>query len=255
MPTKKPSLVKNSPPKASHLGGLWHHAYFIESSPEIALPALLKKLEAELNQPTRGHPDIFLHRSTVFSIEDSRQVKAESSGRPIVGKSKFIILAAEFFAPEAQHALLKTLEDASPNTHYFLITPQTEKLLPTLRSRLEKIELKSEKSDFKGSPKSDFGGQSVAGGFLALSLPERLAFVGKLIERHKDDEDSGLLKKEASELLNSLEIILHKNLHNTSRDARDVCARGLEEIIRARDYLSDRGAMTKMILENLALTL
>ena len=228
-----------------------HHAYLIEGDPEIALPALLEKLEAELGRPTRGHPDIFLHRATVFSIEESRQVKIENSGRPIMGGPKIIMLAAEFFAPEAQHALLKTMEDASPNTHYFLITPQIEKLLPTLRSRLEKMGLGLGKSDLKGNPRSDFKGST----FLALSLPERLNFVGKLIERHKNDEDSGLLKKETLEILNNLEIILHENLHNTSRDARDVCACGLEEVIRARDYLSDRGAMTKMILENLALTL
>lgn len=62
----------------------------------------------------------------------------------------FIIQAADRMMPNAQHALLKLLEEPSDNVYFILETYNTESLFPTIRSRsqaLTILPLTSEQSD------------------------------------------------------------------------------------------------------------
>lgn len=62
---------------------------------------------------------------------------------PKLGHGKvFIIDEAELLAHgqnEAQNALLKTLEEPPANTHIILVTTQEDRLLPTIRSRCQRV--------------------------------------------------------------------------------------------------------------------
>ncbi len=60
----------------------------------------------------------------------------EPSGRTI------IIDYAERMAPAAQNAFLKLLEEPSEGTHFILLTHQPELLLPTITSRVQKVDLR-----------------------------------------------------------------------------------------------------------------
>ncbi len=51
----------------------------------------------------------------------------------------FIIDEAELLAQEGQNALLKTLEEPSPDTYVVLITSKEHHLLPTIRSRCHRV--------------------------------------------------------------------------------------------------------------------
>ncbi|MEY3272997.1 MAG: D-inositol 3-phosphate glycosyltransferase, partial [Pseudomonadota bacterium] len=51
----------------------------------------------------------------------------------------FIIDEAELLDPYGQNALLKTLEEPPPGTYMFLVTTQEERLLPTIRSRCQRV--------------------------------------------------------------------------------------------------------------------
>jgi len=51
----------------------------------------------------------------------------------------FIIDEAELLAAEGQNAMLKTLEEPPKATHLFLITSSEDKLLPTIRSRCQRV--------------------------------------------------------------------------------------------------------------------
>jgi len=51
----------------------------------------------------------------------------------------FIIDEAELLDPYGQNALLKTLEEPPPGTYIFLVTTQEERLLPTIRSRCQRV--------------------------------------------------------------------------------------------------------------------
>jgi DNA polymerase III subunit delta' len=52
-----------------------------------------------------------------------------------------VIAPAEKMTPQAQNALLKTLEEPAPRTVLVLVTARPSALLPTLRSRCQRIEL------------------------------------------------------------------------------------------------------------------
>jgi len=51
----------------------------------------------------------------------------------------FIIDEAELLDPYGQNALLKTLEEPPPGSYMFLVTTQEERLLPTIRSRCQRV--------------------------------------------------------------------------------------------------------------------
>ena len=51
----------------------------------------------------------------------------------------FIIDEAELLAGEAQNSMLKTLEEPPPDTYFFLITSQPDRLLITIRSRCQHV--------------------------------------------------------------------------------------------------------------------
>lgn len=76
-----------------------------------------------------------------ISIDQIRVlVLARSAFAPHEGRAKvFIIRRAEELSVSAANALLKTLEEPSPRTHFILLTSQPEALLPTILSRTQRI--------------------------------------------------------------------------------------------------------------------
>jgi DNA polymerase-3 subunit delta' len=70
------------------------------------------------------------------------QVIPEAYRSPFEGRRKvFVIEEAERMNPEAQNALLKTLEEPQPDTVFILISDRPEELLDTVRSRCRTIHL------------------------------------------------------------------------------------------------------------------
>lgn len=74
---------------------------------------------------------------------DGKYHDARAFLTPKFGHGKvFIIDEAELLAHgqmEAQNALLKTLEEPPANTHVILVTTQEDRLLPTIRSRCQRV--------------------------------------------------------------------------------------------------------------------
>jgi len=90
------------------------------------------------------HPDIHLVEETPVKIEVARQISAEAYLSPLSAKRKvYIIDNAHTFTKEAANAILKTLEEPSSDTHFFLITDRYEQILPTIRSRCINIRFSS----------------------------------------------------------------------------------------------------------------
>lgn len=53
----------------------------------------------------------------------------------------FVIDEAELLEAEAQNALLKTLEEPPPRTYVLLLTTRLDRLLPTIRSRCQQVQI------------------------------------------------------------------------------------------------------------------
>ncbi len=96
-----------------------------------------------------AHPDVVLverglyrgrisaNEATGISIEQVRRIVLERVGyRPHEGRALvFIVRAAEELTVSAANALLKTLEEPGPSTHFILLTSRPNRLLDTIRSR------------------------------------------------------------------------------------------------------------------------
>lgn len=80
-----------------------------------------------------------------MGIEDIRNIKKKILLKPFRGKTKAVIIQAYAnITTEAQHALLKVLEEPPANTIIIISTQKKELLLPTIISRCKIIELKED---------------------------------------------------------------------------------------------------------------
>ncbi len=72
-----------------------------------------------------------------------RLVSSQAHLKPYEGANRvFIFEDAELLSEEAANALLKTLEEPPPQTTLILVTSQEDRLLPTIRSRCRRVELR-----------------------------------------------------------------------------------------------------------------
>ena len=78
-----------------------------------------------------------------IGIGDVRDVQRQASLKPYEGRCRvYIFDGAEYLSEEASNALLKTLEEPPPQVMLILLTPHEELLLPTIRSRCRRLELR-----------------------------------------------------------------------------------------------------------------
>jgi DNA polymerase-3 subunit delta' len=69
-----------------------------------------------------------------------REAIDRSAYRPFEGRRRLVIVdEADALIPEAQNALLKTLEEPPPASVFVLITNRPDVLLPTVRSRCQRL--------------------------------------------------------------------------------------------------------------------
>jgi DNA polymerase-3 subunit delta' len=91
----------------------------------------------------RVHADVlFLEPGETGSIkiEQIREAIERSAYRPFEGRRRVVIINdADAIVSEAQNALLKTLEEPPPASTFVLITDRPDTLLPTVRSRCQRI--------------------------------------------------------------------------------------------------------------------
>ncbi|MDI9459109.1 MAG: AAA family ATPase, partial [Bacillota bacterium] len=76
-----------------------------------------------------------------IKIEDIRQLR-QSASLASAGNTVWLILDADRLTPEAGNALLKTLEEPVPGTHFFLTTTKVQSMLPTIVSRCQHLQFR-----------------------------------------------------------------------------------------------------------------
>ncbi len=125
-----------------------HHAYLFSGPSETGKKTIALEISAKLlgvDHPNQSvnfrmiQPEIDKKTGqkkssiTISQIQDIQTLT--SSGGIGSGKRIVIIDDAHTMTTAAQNALLKTLEEPSANTHFFLIVIDDSKLLPTIHSR------------------------------------------------------------------------------------------------------------------------
>ncbi len=218
-----------------------HHAYLLEGDRQSVLSELFDFLDLKLKVQRKGNPNFYLGEFDTLTIDDGRMLKEMQINKVEEGEKQIFVVAFNSITREAQNSLLKVFEEPSANTHFFVITPNASTLLPTLLSRLEKIETSIDSSN----------NQTREGErFLKLSKADRIQYIKELMEDIKEEKKE---KREATRILLDLEKILSTKI-NLSK-ATVVELKNLETIIESQDFASDKSASLKMILENIALSI
>ncbi|MGQ9546546.1 MAG: DNA polymerase III subunit delta' [Dehalococcoidia bacterium] len=92
------------------------------------------------------HADVTVTRvdsRTEIGIDDVKELQRLANLPPYEGKCKvFIIEDAEYLSAEAANRLLKILEEPPPGVVWLLLAADQERLLPTIISRCQRLELK-----------------------------------------------------------------------------------------------------------------
>jgi DNA polymerase-3 subunit delta' len=150
------------------------HAFLLSGSPSLGKRTLATRFAQALlcEHPVDGnpcfecgncrrvlrdtHPDVSLFsleeqsrlagergsKATTLTIETARSISAQAPLRPMNGDWRFVIVDdAELLQPDAQEALLKTIEEPPPFLVLLLIASDREAMLPTIRSRCESFDL------------------------------------------------------------------------------------------------------------------
>jgi DNA polymerase-3 subunit delta' len=138
------------------------HAYLLTGPRHVGKRTLALNLAQAVNcdgpQPPCGqcrscqrilegkHADVIpiaLDSRTEISIDDIRELQHSANLPPYEGRCKvFIIDDAEFLSPEAANSLLKILEEPPPRVIWLLLAAEEDRLLPTIISRCQRLELK-----------------------------------------------------------------------------------------------------------------
>jgi len=90
-----------------------------------------------------AHPDVVVLEpgdTGSIKIEVIRDVVDRSAYRPFEGKRRVVVIdEADAMVPQAQSALLKTLEEPPPASVFILLSSLPDDLLPTVRSRCPRL--------------------------------------------------------------------------------------------------------------------
>jgi len=89
------------------------------------------------------HPDVHVvvpGDSGSIKIEQVRDIVDRAGYRPFEGRRRVVVFdQADALVPQAQNALLKTLEEPPPSSVFLLVTSRPDALLPTVLSRCPKL--------------------------------------------------------------------------------------------------------------------
>ncbi len=220
--------------------GTLHHAYCIEGDKTAVFATLSAFIEKELGFSMTGNPDYWHEEFDSFGIDDGRRIKEFHATKAFRQDTrKIFIISTNSITREAQNSLLKIFEEPGEGNHFFIIIPSASVLLPTLKSRVIVVQ---------GDASSNGPLAQKAKLFLGASPKIRLEIVKELLDQIAAEEKT---KADVAVFLGELERAFYKN--KKMAELTKTQAENFEQLLKFRDYLNDRSASAKMILEHLAL--
>lgn len=185
---------------------------------------------------TRDSQDVFVRAYEHFGVDEARDVSLRAASRAVSLPRRIFLIAATVLTAEAQNALLKTLEEPAGDALFLLIVPSPFALLSTLRSRANMLTLAPSAGASVGGSAQD------AVAFLAAPPAKRLDLLKPLLEKTDDDRrDIGAI------------IAFLAALEGMLAARKPLPKEALEAVYRARQYITDKGALAKPLLEQVAL--
>lgn len=216
-----------------------NHSYIIQGDPVVA-PGELKNFLISRNLFDTENPDIMFELYEALDMAEGHKIKEWHSLSSYNDKKRACIVGAKYINREAEQSLLKILEEPGENTHFFIIVPEAESVLPTIRSRCHIIYLDKDNKY-----------ESWAKKFIGSNIKDRIDMIALILKSTEDADTSATIRFEAKSILDSLE----KNLFTEFKkdNTRQDIAQVLNEIIKIKKYLRNPGSSVKMLLEHIAL--
>jgi DNA polymerase-3 subunit delta' len=174
--------------------------------------------------------DVYARAYTSFGVDEARDIALRAVTRAVAAPHRAFVIAAGTMTIEAQNALLKTLEDAPGGAAFFLIVPNPDALLATVRSRTVRLALPPESAE-----------DEEMRAFLRASPAQRIDMLKPLLEQ--DERDVAAVFA----FLSGVERVLAPHAADASMRA------GLDAVYRARRFAGDKGSLLKPLLEHVAL--
>ena len=222
--------------------GYLHHAHIIEGGAVEFVPALLLAVRQYLGIVAQGNPNVMVMQCESFGVDEARSLKEAQIQSAFGGGRKIFIIGTQSFTREAQNALLKTFEEPTPDTHFFIIVPRLNSILPTLKSRV--IMVGEKKTSHLNFDSQNLGDQAEK--FLESTLEQRFAFAKKITESKKGEQVD---REKIRRILDHIEHILYSRMKGKPSEGI------FRELFQAKTYLADRGSSAKMLLEHLAIAI
>jgi hypothetical protein len=171
--------------------------------------------------------DVLHITKDVLSISDARELIVDAYRLPLEGSMRVFVVMAREIAIEAQHALLKILEEPPKTTRFYFVLPKTARLLDTVRSRFFEVAVPSI-TDRTSEAWEDF---------LRAPLGEKMTQIAQMTKEKNTQWIEMLLR--------NTEAYAHTKKDKTL----------MEAVVFVRERLPIRGSSAKMLLEHLVLLL
>lgn len=192
-------------------------------------------------------PDIHILETDAKSIgiEDVKKLQAEMIYKPFEENYQVgIIFDAHKMTVEAQNAILKTLEEQSDQTVYFLLANNEKNLLNTIVSRSQKVY-----PDTGLSIEKEINLNRVQE-LVSMPLHMQFAEIEKLCKEEKDNR--GGVEQLLDELTAYYRHLMEKSIINSDYDTTVLCNSKLEKIntarVRIRANVTPRMALEMIFL-------
>lgn len=177
-----------------------------------------------------------------LGIEEVRKLQKQALFKPYQSPQKAIILfTAEALTPQAQNALLKTLEEPPAQTLIYLISEDQEAFLPTILSRCTIISLQSK--------------TTALGDEHALEQTLEALFTGSVGDRLYQAQLIGTKDLAAPWLVHASTYLREQLLTNQLPRENEVLIAILEAFQEAYTVITSTNVSPRLTMENLFLTL
>jgi len=208
----------------------FHHAYLVRGSAE----GLSDMVESVFGVARSGHPDLYWYDQEKVDITTAREIHAQQSRKPLSAPATVFVVETDEITSEAQNALLKVCEDPAPSSVFFICVPPTARIIETLSSRMQVIEVTSAQT------------QSISSDAFLSALPaQRMALINEIITA----KDRGALASFTSKLERHIVELWR------TRGEDEQLRTALEEIRMIYPYIGDGGSSPKLLAEHIAVTM
>jgi hypothetical protein len=204
-----------------------HHALIVTGNRLKNADALRGYLQSQSIQ-VAGNPDVIWFDDEQILMAQAEQIVQSVTSRKL-GAHRFCIISCDRMAADVQNRLLKTLEEPQEGTHFVILVPTVDRILPTILSRCQVIVGDATSTETRLDAKA----------FLAMPLGERFELIETFTKAKKDEDN--VSKAEIVAFLDDLEKLTWE------RGIRDETF--FVDIRQSRSYVAIRGASHRVILD------